>query len=68
MPDDIQVSIPLDLYHAVKKIVAQTEALENPNDVIAYALRQFAPHYKDTIYSDAEHQEIKKRLKDLGYM
>jgi len=68
MPEYIKVNIPLDLYNAVKKIVNETETRENPSDVVSYVLEQFAPDYKKDVYSAEEQKEIKKRLKDLGYM
>lgn len=68
MNDYIQVKIPLKLYKSCEDIVNQTEDLKNPSEVVCYVLKQFAPGGEKAAYTNDEEKEIKKRLKDLGYI
>lgn len=68
MSEHIQVKIPVRLYKAVEAIVLQTEDYKTPAETVCHVLREFAPNYKENIYSDEEQEELQQRLRSLGYL
>jgi len=66
MKKEIKINIPEDLYQKVKRQVGLTKKFKNPDEIIEYVLREFIGERK-SVYSKEEEEEIKKRLKDLGY-
>lgn len=68
MLGEIQIKIPLELYKAAEAVVLQTEDYKTPTEVVCYVLREFVPNYQQHVYSSKEQEELKSRLKALGYL
>ena len=68
MPEQIQVAIPITLYKAAEEIVMQTENYKTPSEVVCHILKEFVPDYDQRVYSADEQNELKERLRSLGYL
>ena len=65
------VSIPKSLYNRIKKLVEET-GFKSVSDYVTYVLREVVAMHESEKYeepfSEKDLEEIKKRLKALGYI
>ena len=67
----VTVKIPRPLYRKVQQVV-DGSGFNSPTDFIVFVLRdvlgESATPLADKPYSDAELQDVKRKLKNLGYL
>ena len=67
----VTVKIPRPLYRKVQQVV-DGSGFNSPTDFIVFVLRdvlgESAAPLADKPYSDAELQDVKRKLKNLGYL
>lgn len=65
------VSIPKSLYNRIKKLIEET-GFKSVSDYVTYVLREVVAMHESERYeepfSERDLEEIKKRLKALGYI
>ena len=65
------VSIPRTLYERIKKLVENT-GFKSVSDYVTYVLREVVAMHEESQYeepfTEEDVEEIKKRLKSLGYI
>ncbi len=64
----MSVGIPRSLYEKAEKWVNETEDFSSVEELVAFLLREFVTEEGEEPYSPEEEEEIKERLRKLGYI
>jgi hypothetical protein len=71
LEDKILIPIPRDLYDAIKRRVELSQGdFKSIEEYVEFVLREVVKEEEETkpVYSPEEEEEIKKRLRGLGYL
>lgn len=64
-----EVLIPVDLYERAEKWVKNNGGFSSVDDLVKFLIEEFiADESTDMVYTPEEEEEIKSRLKRLGYI
>ncbi|MCD6349143.1 MAG: CopG family transcriptional regulator [Candidatus Korarchaeota archaeon] len=68
MDDKVTISIPRSLYERAEKWVNENEDFSSVEELVAFLLREFVSEESEEVYSPEEEEEIRERLRRLGYI
>ncbi len=68
MEDRVTISIPRALYERAEKWVNENEDFSSVEELVTFLLREFVSEESGEVYSPEEEEEIKERLRRLGYI
>lgn len=71
MPEKVPVHIPKNLYEEIKRRVKASEGeFKSVEDYVEFVLTEVIKEEEEAkqIYTPTEEEEIKRRLKSLGYL
>jgi len=70
MPKDyVTVNIPRKLYEKIRKRVKESQGeFKDTQEYIEFVLNEIVKEDEEAVYAPEEEEEIKKRLKKLGYL
>jgi len=67
--DKVQISIPAQLYRKIEEYVAGNEEFKDVEEFVEFVLREvLSEEEQEPAYTPEEEEEIKKRLRSLGYI
>ncbi len=67
--EKVQISIPAQLYKKIEEYVAGNEEFKDVEEFVEFVLREVLSEEEQTpAYTPEEEEEIKKRLRSLGYI
>ncbi len=62
------VSIPKPLYEKAKELVDSTDEFSSVDELVEFLLREALGEREEETYTKEEEEEIKERLRSLGYI
>lgn len=69
---EISINLPEEVYQKLEERVKKTNEFKSLEEYIVYVLKQvvekLSEEEQEDVYSPEEEEEVKKRLKDLGYL
>jgi len=69
MAEKISVQIPKELYDRIKKEYVDNGEFKSVEDFIKFVLKEvLSEEEQESVYTPEEEEEIKKRLRSLGYL
>ncbi len=71
MGEKVPIEISKDLYERLKKALSNYEGFNSVEELVEFVLNEFVSEVSEEgqeIYSPEEEEEIKKRLRSLGYL
>ena len=67
--EKVQIEIPKELYDKAKKWVEQTQDFSSVEELVEFLLQEvLSDEAGEQVYSPEEEEEIKERLRSLGYL
>ncbi len=63
-----EVSIPEELYEKAERWIKRNGGFSSVEDLVKFLIEEFISEESDEVYSPEEEEEIKDRLKRLGYL
>ncbi len=66
--EDVTIKIPRTLYERAVKWIEENGGFSNVDELIQFLLREFISEEVEEVYSPEEEEEIKERLRRLGYI
>jgi len=69
MSEKVSIEISKDLYEKLKKFVEESEEFKSVEEFVDFVLREVVEEETtETVYTPEEEEEIKRRLRALGYL
>ena len=68
MSDTREISIPSDLYLKAQKWIEENGGFESVDELVKFLIEEFISEDTGETYSPEEEEEIKERLRRLGYI
>ncbi|HIE24093.1 MAG TPA: CopG family transcriptional regulator [Candidatus Korarchaeota archaeon] len=69
MAEKVSVQIPKELYDRIKKEYVDNGEFKSVEDFIKFVLKEvLSEEEQESVYTPEEEEEIKKRLRSLGYL
>ncbi len=68
MDGDKKISIPEELYQKAERWIEKNGGFSSVEDLVKFLIEEFISEESDEVYSPEEEEEIKDRLKRLGYL
>jgi len=69
MSEKVSIEISRDLYEKLKKFVEESEEFKSVEEFVDFVLREVVEEETtETVYTPEEEEEIKRRLRALGYL
>ena len=62
------ISIPEELYERAERWIQRNGGFSSVEDLVKFLIEEFISEESDEVYSPEEEEEIKDRLKRLGYL
>ena len=62
------VRVPKPLYDKAKELVDSTDEFSSVDELVEFLLREALGDMEEETYTKEEEEEIKERLRSLGYM
>ncbi len=66
--EDVTIKIPKTLYEKAAKWVEENGGFSNVEELVQFLLREFVSEEGEEAYTPEEEEEIKERLRRLGYI
>lgn len=67
--EKVQIEIPKDLYEKAKKWVEDTPDFSSVEELVTFLLNEvLSEEESERVYTPEEEEEIKRRLRSLGYL
>ncbi len=66
--DKICVQVPKPLYDKAKELVDSTDEFSSVDELVEFLLREALGDREEETYTKEEEEEIKERLRSLGYI
>jgi len=67
--EKVSISIPKDLYEEIKKRVEESQGeFSSVEEYVEFVLREVVKEEPEYAYTPEEEEQIKARLKSLGYL
>jgi len=67
--DSVTITIPKKLFKEIQKKVRESEGeFKDVQQYVIFVLNEIVKEESKTLYTNRDEEEIKKRLKDLGYL
>ena len=69
MVEKISVEIPKELYDRIKKEYVDNGEFKSVDDFVKFVLKEvLSEEEQESVYTPEEEEEIKRRLRSLGYL
>ncbi len=68
MSDTREISIPSNLYLKAQKWIEENGGFESVDELVKFLIEEFISEDTGEAYSPEEEEEIKERLRRLGYI
>ncbi len=69
MVEKISVEIPRELYDKIKKEYVESGEFKSVGEFIKFVLKEvLSEEEQESVYTPEEEEEIKRRLRSLGYL
>ena len=69
MAEKVSVEIPKELYDRIKKEYVDNGEFKNVDEFVKFVLKEvLSEEEPESVYTPEEEEEIKKRLRSLGYL
>ena len=68
MSDTKEISIPSDLYERAQKWIEENGGFSSVDELVKFLIEEFISEESEEVYSPEEEEEIKDRLRKLGYL
>ncbi len=68
MQEKINISIPKELYEKAEEYIKNTGGFESVEELVVFMLEELVREEGESSFSPEEEEEIKKRLRSLGYI
>ena len=68
MSDTKEVSIPSSLYLKAQKWIEENGGFESVDELVKFLIEEFISEDAGEVYTPEEEEEIKERLRKLGYI
>lgn len=68
MGDTKEISIPSDLFRKAQKWIEENGGFESVDELVKFLIEEFISEDAEEVYSPEEEEEIKERLRRLGYI
>ncbi|MCD6244995.1 MAG: CopG family transcriptional regulator [Candidatus Korarchaeota archaeon] len=65
---DMTIKIPRTLYEKAIRWIEENGGFSNVDELVQFLLREFISEEGEEVYSPEEEEEIKERLRRLGYI
>ena len=65
---DMTIKIPRTLYEKAIRWIEENGGFSNVDELVQFLLREFVSEEGEEVYSPEEEEEIKERLRRLGYI
>jgi len=67
--EKVSIEISKEIYEKLKKVVEESGGeFKSINELAEFILREALSEEEETVYTPEEEEEIKRRLKSLGYI
>ncbi len=69
MEEKVSIEISKEIYEKLKKVVEESGGeFKSINELAEFILREALSEEEETVYTPEEEEEIKRRLRSLGYI
>ncbi len=68
MEEKVTISIPKQLYEKAEEYIKSTGGFDSVEELVVFMLEELIREEGESSFSPEEEEEIKKRLRSLGYI